>query len=331
MTDSRIAELVDRAFDYRGYVTLRRSDGSELVGFVYNRSASHLDLFDETATRRTRIPLQEIADIAFTGEDSARKSQEIWERRRGELEPASTQGDWALPAKVLVLVALEQELRSVARALGAPRGGTSVRGSSSAPVVALAIGTGGEPGSALAEHRPSLVVSCGLAGGLDPALSPGDLVLATAVRRAGGDAIAAPEFPRKVAAAALRGSPTLVQGELVCSTTVAASAEEKRALRGTGALAVDMESYPVAQAAREVGVPWMALRAIVDPVDSALPAFTRDRRRSYLWPALKHALSGPRAAAGLFRLARDARRAGAALEAALRLLVPALAAAESER
>ena len=58
MTEARIAELVDRAFDYRGYVTLRRSDGSELVGFVYDRSASHLELYDETATRRLRVAVE---------------------------------------------------------------------------------------------------------------------------------------------------------------------------------------------------------------------------------------------------------------------------------
>ena len=34
MTDARLLELVEKAFDYRGYVTLRRTDGSELVGFV---------------------------------------------------------------------------------------------------------------------------------------------------------------------------------------------------------------------------------------------------------------------------------------------------------
>jgi len=72
MIEARIAQLVDRAFDYRGYVTLRRSDGSEVVGFVYDRGASHLELLDQSATRRMRVPLAEIADIAFTGEDAAR-------------------------------------------------------------------------------------------------------------------------------------------------------------------------------------------------------------------------------------------------------------------
>jgi nucleoside phosphorylase len=333
MIEARIAELVDRAFDYRGYVTLRRSDGSELVGFVYDRGASHLDLFDETATRRTRVPLAEIADIAFTGEDAAQKSQEIWERRKGKLEPRDTpaHGDWSDPGKVLVLVALEHELRVVARALGAAgRGGVVRARVSGIEVVAMAIGMGEDARSALAEQRPRLVVSCGFAGGLDPALAPGDLVLATAVRSAGGGALGGPEAPRLAAAAALNGL-RCVQGELVCATSVAATPEEKRALARSGAVAVDMESYPVAQAAGEAGVPWLALRAIVDPLDSSLPPFAREARRDYFWPALRYALSGPRAALALVRLARGASRAGAALETALRRLGPALAAAEAHR
>jgi len=333
MTEARIAELVDRAFDYRGYVTLRRSDGSELVGFVYDRGASHLELFDETGTRRTRVPLAEIADIAFTGEDAAQKSQEIWERRKGKLEPRDTpaHGEWSEQGKVLVLVALEQELRSVARALGAARrDGVARARVSGSEVVAIAIGMGEGARSVLAEHRPRLVVSCGFSGGLDSALAPGDLVLATAVRGPGGPALAAPDAPRLAAAAALDGL-RCVQGELVCATSVAATQEEKRALARSGALAVDLESYPVAQAAREAGVPWLALRAIVDPLESSLPPFAREARRDYLLPALRYALTGPRAALALVRLARNASRAGAALEVALPRLGPALAATEAHR
>src|SRR3989442_877569 len=96
MTDSRVAELVERAFDYRGYIVLRRSDGSELVGFVYDRNATDVELFDEAATHRVRVPLAEVADITFTGEDTARKSQQMWERRKGTLEPRETSawGEW---------------------------------------------------------------------------------------------------------------------------------------------------------------------------------------------------------------------------------------------
>src|SRR4051794_36903529 len=100
MNDARLAELVSRAFDYRGYVTLRKHDGSIVVGFVFDRGtdrgAEYVQILDETATRRTLIPLKEVADISFTGEDAAEKSVRIWEKRKGQLEPGSTSawGDW---------------------------------------------------------------------------------------------------------------------------------------------------------------------------------------------------------------------------------------------
>src|SRR3989442_4194792 len=108
MTDSRVAELVERAFDYRGYIVLRRSDGSELVGFVYDRNATDVELFDEAATHRVRVPLAEVADITFTGEDTARKSQQMWERRKGTLEPRETSawGEWRESGPVLPLLPL---------------------------------------------------------------------------------------------------------------------------------------------------------------------------------------------------------------------------------
>ena len=331
MIEARIAQLVDRAFDYRGYVTLRRSDGSEVVGFVYDRGASHLELLDQSATRRMRVPLAEIADIAFTGEDAARKSQEIWERRQGTLESSETpaHGDWGEAGPVLVLVALEQELRAVGRALdGAPRAG-KVRGRLGGnDVVTLASGMGKDPGPALAEWQPRLVVSCGFCGGLDPGLIAGDLVLATAVRAASGEVLTAPE-PARLAAAAMLEGLRYRQGELVQAASVAATVDEKRALARSGALAVDMESYAVGLEAAEAGIPWLVLRAVVDPADSPLPEFTREARRDYTWPALKYALKGPRAAARLVRLAREFHLASDALTTGLRRLGPALAAAEA--
>jgi adenosylhomocysteine nucleosidase len=331
MTDARVADLVERAFDYRGFVTLRRKDGSELVGFVYDRGASHLELFDETATRRVRIPLADVADIAFTGEDAARKSQQMWERRKGKLEPRETPawGDWHESGPIVVLVALDSELRSVARALGVARHGNVARGRlCGSEAVALALGLGGGAGRVLAEERPRLVVSCGFSGALDSALIPGDLVLATAVRDENGDELSAPE-PLRVAAARALSGMRCFQGKLVCTTSVAATQEEKRALARPGALAVDMESYPAVRAAAEQGVPWLALRAVVDPLASSLPPFTREAHRQYLGPALKYALSGPRAIADLVQLAGRAHRAGAALESALSRLGPALSAAEA--
>jgi hypothetical protein len=330
MKNARVAELVEQAFDYRGYVTLRRADGSELVGFVYDRGASHLELFDETATSRVRVPLEDVTDIAFTGEDTALKSQEMWERRKGTLEPRDTPawGDWQDSGPILLLVALE--LRSAARAFGAPPRGNRAQGRfAGTEAVAVAIGLGGGARRAVAQERPRLVVSCGFSGGLDAELEPGDLVLATSIHDETGDELIAPAAVRRLAARALNGL-SCFEGALVCTTSVAATEEEKRRLARPGALAVDMESYPAALAAAEAGIPWLGLRAIVDPLASSLPPFTREAPHgSYLVPALKYALSGPRAVAELAGLASRAHRAGAALELALRRLGPALAAAEA--
>jgi hypothetical protein len=331
MTEARVSELVERAFEYRGYVTLRRHDGSELVGFVYERGASHLEIFDETATRRLTVPLEEIADIAFTGADAAQKSQEIWERRKGTLEPRDTPawGDWRESGPVLVLVALGTELRSVARAVGtSPRDGRVRARIAGGDFVGRAIGVGGSSRAAVTEEEPRLVITCGFSGSLDSALEPGDLVLATSVRDENGDVLTASGPERVAAAAALRGL-RFFEGELACTTAVAATPEEKRALARPGTLAVDMESHPAARAATEAGIPWIGLRAIVDPLESTLPQFTQEPEDRHLLSALKYALGGPRAVTELIQLASRARRASHALELALHRLTPLFAAAEA--
>ena len=38
-TTSSLAEVIDQAFDYRGNVTVVQTDGSETVGYLFNRNA----------------------------------------------------------------------------------------------------------------------------------------------------------------------------------------------------------------------------------------------------------------------------------------------------
>jgi adenosylhomocysteine nucleosidase len=322
--------LIDRAFDYRGYVTLSRRDGGPVVGFVYDRGPEHVELFDDAARSRVRLAVDQITGVEFTGEDSAAKAQQIWERRKGALEPPDTAawGEWGEPERgdrrparpVLILVALPAELRSVAGVLGARPGGGGARGRLGATgAVARAVGVGGGAARVVEAERPALVISCGFAGALDPSLAPGDLVLASSVRDEAGESIAASE---RVLAAARRaldaGDPAcLAEGELLCTTEVVATAAAKRALIRPGRLAVDLESAPAAHAARRAGVAWLALRVVLDPLDTDLPAFAQAARASYLAPALRHALRGPRAAAELAELARRVRTASRSLARAL--------------
>jgi len=320
-----LSELVERAFDYRGYVTVRRADGSEIVGYLYDRGPAHVDLLDETATHRTRLSRDEIVDIRFTGDDPVRKSQEIWERRKGSLEPRDTPayGQWAGSRPVLFSVALEHELAPVARALGLRRNGASARGRrEGSGIVALAAGVGGARG--VADEEPRLVVSCGFCGALDARLETGDVVVASAVRIEAGEVLHASPDLLAQARRALVGM-RFYEGELLGRNAVAATPAEKRALASTGALALDMETHPLALAAGKAGIPWLSVRAVLDPLSFTLPAFAREPRKSYVAPALRHALSSPRGAIQIARLAAASRRARAALEDAIHRLGKVLA------
>lgn len=128
----------------------------------------------------------------------------------------------------------------------------------------------------LAEGAGALI-SFGLAGGLDPALSPGDLVLPERVvarTRSSGPAIAADGVWRaKWAAAAAAAGLSVAGGTLSDSPGVVRTVADKQALRrSTGAVAADMESYAVAAVAAAAGVPFAAVRAVADPAGRPLPS-----------------------------------------------------------
>src|SRR5579883_2212620 len=129
------------------------------------------------------------------------------------------------------------------------------------------------------------LLSFGLSGALDPALSCGDIVLAETVILADGSRVATDAAWR----AALSGSRSgggLISGAIVGRDRVVATPRAKAELRlRTGAVAVDMESHAVAVAAQATGVPFMALRVaahlLVRPWEIAdLLALARANRRA---------------------------------------------------
>ena len=80
---AELAEAVELAFDYRGDVTLSLKSGESLSGYLFNRqvdgSDSYLELFPSDSSQARRIRYDQIAVIAFTGEDTATgKSWEMW-------------------------------------------------------------------------------------------------------------------------------------------------------------------------------------------------------------------------------------------------------------
>ena len=90
-TEADIRAVIEKAFDYRGDVTVTRKDGSQITGYLFDRrigktlTDSVIRLMLATGSERPSIPYSEIAGIAFTGRDTAAgKSYEAWVKKYWE-------------------------------------------------------------------------------------------------------------------------------------------------------------------------------------------------------------------------------------------------------
>ncbi|MDO9710793.1 phosphorylase family protein [Paracraurococcus lichenis] len=111
------------------------------------------------------------------------------------------------------------------------------------------------------------VLSFGIAGGLDPSLTCGDLVVATRVRGAAGAWSADLAW-----AAQLAGRCGARLGMVAGAPAVVGEPARKRLLRAaTGAMVVDLETEAAAAFAASRRLPFAALRAVADTAEEVLP------------------------------------------------------------
>lgn len=87
-TEGDIREALEKAFDYRGDVTLTCKDGTVVEGYVYDRkhgatlANSLVRVLPSNGSPRVSIPYADIAALMFTGRDTAAgKSWEAWVRK----------------------------------------------------------------------------------------------------------------------------------------------------------------------------------------------------------------------------------------------------------
>lgn len=120
------------------------------------------------------------------------------------------------------------------------------------------------------------VISFGVAGGLDPTLKSGDVVLATEVLAGDARWLAGLSLNEglidSVGLGGRLGGRRIVRGPLAGAEEVVVARDVKAALHSeTGAAAVDMESHIAAEYAAKAGLPFAALRVVSDPAHKALP------------------------------------------------------------
>jgi len=87
-TETELREALEKAFDYRGDVTLTQKDGSKLEGYIFDRiagatlSSSFVRILPKDGGGRIKIPYSAIQALAFTGRDTAAgKSWEAWVKK----------------------------------------------------------------------------------------------------------------------------------------------------------------------------------------------------------------------------------------------------------
>ncbi len=168
------------------------------------------------------------------------------------------------PRPILIVTGLVQEARIAAGP------GMAVICSSSDPNQLRALLTTLDPTSVRG------VISFGVAGGLDPSLKSGDIVVATEVMAGDTRWLAGLSLTEDQIASIALGRRRVVRGLLAGVEEVVAASTCKAALHSeTGAAAVDMESHIAAAYAAEAGIPFAALRVISDPAHRALPVVAR--------------------------------------------------------
>ncbi len=125
----------------------------------------------------------------------------------------------------------------------------------------------------LVEEGCGALASWGLAGGLDPALACGAILLPEEVTLDGGSSLrTAPAWRERIVRSLEAHRPVRQDRLLTSVRALGTVADKSAAFRITGASAVDMESFAVAEVAAAHGLPFVAVRVIVDTAGDELPA-----------------------------------------------------------
>ena len=87
-SEEELRVALEKAFDYRGDVSITKKDGAKIEGYVFDRvtagtlGASFVRVIPKDSSQRVRIAYADIAAVAFSGRDpAAGKGWEAWVRK----------------------------------------------------------------------------------------------------------------------------------------------------------------------------------------------------------------------------------------------------------
>src|SRR5580698_3081200 len=94
-SEEEIRTALEKAFDYRGDVTITRKDGSKIEGYLFDRRTgaslreSLVRIYPKNSNEKVALSYAEIAALAFSGRDTAAgKSWEAWMKKYAEKKAA---------------------------------------------------------------------------------------------------------------------------------------------------------------------------------------------------------------------------------------------------
>jgi adenosylhomocysteine nucleosidase len=245
--------------------------------------------------------------------------------------------------RIVILVAMPEEARPVARRLHMARSATcagnpAYRGSmtgSTLYLVRSGMGTAQAAAATralLAAWSPHLVISAGFGGAVRAGLQVGDVVIADTLFTLEGTRLSPPETSdngplRQRLSEALADVPfRLASGSIITTSSIVAKEQAARLLPAAAQHPVlDMETSAVAAVCRSAAVPFLAVRAISDGADEelsfSLEELTDQNLDIRLGKVLHTILRKPYIIPQLLRLAGNSRRAGRNLALVMEQLV----------
>ncbi len=106
-SEEDLREALEKAFDYRGDVTITRKDGSKVEGYIFDRRSgktladSAVRLIPKDLHQKLAIPYSDIAALVFSGRDmAAGKSWEAWLKNYRERKAAGEKNIGIMPEEL---------------------------------------------------------------------------------------------------------------------------------------------------------------------------------------------------------------------------------------